>query len=80
MPMAALASGLPRREELVVLWEDYEHGRSPEARFVRACDKLDMALQAARYATAQALDLEEFVDSALARLEPGLLRELAVGD
>ncbi len=78
--MAALASGLPRREELVVLWEDYEHGRSPEARFVRACDKLDMALQAARYATAQALDLEEFVDSALARLEPGLLRELAVGD
>ena len=75
--MAAMAAGLPSSEELVDLWEDYEHVRSPEARFVKACDKLDMALQAARYAGAQALDLGEFVDSALARLGPGLLRELA---
>ena len=48
-----------------------------EGRFVKACDKLDMALQAQSYSAAQGLDLEEFVESALRRLPEGMLRELA---
>jgi putative hydrolase of HD superfamily len=68
--------GLPRAAELRDLWEDYELQQSLEARFVRACDKLDMALQAERY-RAQDLDLQEFVDSALAELGDPLMRALA---
>ena len=71
---AELVADLPDAEELVALQAAY--GRSPEGRFVRACDKLDMALQAARYAAETGLDLEEFVDSALAKLPEGALREL----
>ena len=55
------------------------YGKTPEGRFVKACDKLDMALQAQRYGAVQGLALQEFIDSALAKLEPGLLRELAAG-
>lgn len=33
------------REEFVGLWEDYEHARSPEARAVKALDKLETILQ-----------------------------------
>jgi len=73
----ALFAGLPGGAELRELWLEYEHGSTPEGRFVKACDKLDMALQAQRYEQAQALALSEFMTSALSRLEPGLLRTLA---
>ena len=72
---AELVQPLPRAQELTELFEAY--GSSPEGRFVKACDKLDMALQAAAYQDQTGLDLREFVDSALAKLEPGPLRELA---
>ncbi|MCB9793522.1 MAG: HD domain-containing protein [Alphaproteobacteria bacterium] len=73
--MAALLAPMPDGEGLLALWREY--GVSPEGRFVKACDKLDMALQAARYA--DLADTREFVDSALAKLPPGLLRSLAGG-
>lgn len=73
---SALNAGLP--VDLMPFARAY--GSTPEGRFVKACDKLDMALQAQRYGAAQGLDLQEFIDSALAKLEPGLLRELAAGD
>lgn len=60
------------RNELKALWDEYEAGVSKEARFVRAMDKLDMALQAQRYG-----GLEEFIDSALESLDDDLHRELA---
>ncbi len=73
-----LLSDLPSGRELLALWEEGEARRSDEARFVRACDKLDMALQAARYAAqGEGGDLQEFVDSALAELEQEELRILA---
>ncbi len=75
--LAELVAGLPSGDELQALWGEYEHGSSAEGRFVKACDKLDMALQAARYEADQGLALGEFVDSALARLAEGVLRELA---
>jgi putative hydrolase of HD superfamily len=59
------------RPELWALWEDYEQARSPEARFVRALDKLDMGLQAQLYG-AQGYSTEEFLRSAQGRLPPDL--------
>jgi len=66
--MEGLASGLPQGSDVVDLWREYEAGESAEARFVKACDKLDMALQAQRYSAEQGLDLTEFIDSALSKL------------
>jgi putative hydrolase of HD superfamily len=74
--LKGLLSPLPRGGALHGLWEECEQRQSLEARFVRACDKLDMALQAERYG-AQDLDLQEFVDSALAELGDPLMRALA---
>ena len=77
--MEGLAAGLPNGAEILEIWREYEDASPPEGRFVKACDKLDMALQAQRYSAEQGLDLDEFVESALARLEEGVLRELAAG-
>ena len=66
-------------ESLLELWLDYERERTPEGRFVKACDKLDMALQASVYSENQNLDLSEFIDSALSRLDDEVLRRLASG-
>ena len=41
-------SGAPL-EEVSALWEEYESGRSPEARFVRDMNLIDMCLQALVY-------------------------------
>jgi putative hydrolases of HD superfamily len=75
--LAGLLAGITVAPEVSALWEEFEAGATSEARFVRACDRLDMALQAARYAEAQGLDLDEFVDSALAALDEPALRTLA---
>ncbi len=75
--MEALAADLPNGDEILALWREYEDGDTAEGRFVKACDKLDMALQAQSYSAAQGLDLEEFVESALGRLGEGVLKELA---
>lgn len=72
---AALLEPLPNGDALNALWQAY--GVSPEGRFVKACDKLDMALQAARYSDDQGLDLNEFIDSALSKLHSEALRALA---
>lgn len=75
--------------ELHALWRDYEVGASPEARFVRDMNLLDMALQAlvyeeqARYDASRPLPsqgghrhLDEFFVSAEARMQGTLGREL----
>lgn len=68
-----MTRALPNHLELVDFFDAY--GSTAEGRFVKACDKLDMALQAARY-EAGGLDLSEFVDSALAKLGDSSLRDL----
>ena len=59
---SAAAQMLGGHAELWGLWEDYEQQRSPEARFVKELDKLDMGLQARAYA--DRADTQQFVDSA----------------
>jgi putative hydrolase of HD superfamily len=67
---------LPRQRALVELWQECEGGTTPEGRFVKDCDRLDMALQAERYATEQGIDTREFVASALAAVRDPSLRAL----
>ncbi len=62
--MKTLAADLPRGDEIRDLHREYQDQNSAEAQFVRACDKLDMALQALRYEQLEPLDLEEFLQSA----------------
>lgn len=64
------------RADLEDLLREYLDASTPEGRFVRACDKLDMALQAAWYEAREPLDLREFVESALQRLDDPALRAL----
>jgi len=69
---------LPHAAELEARWWDYELGRTAEGRWVKALDKLDMALMASLYASRDSIDPTEFVDSALARLDAPSLRALCV--
>jgi putative hydrolase of HD superfamily len=69
---ALLANGEIYRQ----LWEEYEAGVSPEARFVRQLDKLEMALQAVVYEGETGLDLSEFLDSASRRFSEPRFQEI----
>lgn len=64
-----LFSGFPKSEEYLKLWDEFEENRSPEAKFVKQIDKLEMAFQAAVYAKQYGKDLDEFVESARARID-----------
>ena len=75
--MGELTQGLPNAALWLSCWEEYEAGESAEAVFVKACDKLEMALTARHYATTRECDTSEFIASALERLPPGILRALA---
>jgi putative hydrolase of HD superfamily len=66
--MGELLQPFDHGDELMALWREYEDRSTPEGRFVRTCDKLDMALTAQRYAASGA-DTQEFVHSALAALD-----------
>ncbi len=46
------------------MWEEYERQASPEARFVRQIDRLEMALQASVYEKQGFTDLDNFFLSA----------------
>lgn len=62
----------------VALFEEYEEGETPESRFVKQLDKLDMALQAELYQEQFHLPLGEFIESARKRMsDPELLQLLS---
>ena len=62
--------------ELPALWEEYQAGLTPEARFVKELDKVETALQAAEYQEARGVELGEFRQNAEARLTLPALRAL----
>lgn len=68
--------GLPAGDELRLLWEDFEEGSSPEARFVRQLDRLEMGLQAAVYRAEGSIRMQEFFDSADRSLSDPFLRDI----
>ena len=55
--------------ELLELWRDFEHGRTPEGKLVKELDRLEMALQASDYEKRTGLDLSEFHRSARASID-----------
>ena len=57
-------SKLPKAGEFLGLWDEYEHQSSPEARFVRQVDRLEMALQASVYEKQGFNGLDDFFVSA----------------
>ena len=60
----------------VDLFDEYEAGNTPEARFVKQLDKLDMGLQAIVYQRQQDVSLEEFLQSAKTRIADPSLQAL----
>lgn len=75
-------AGLRGGEEYLALWEEFEAGVSPEARFVRELDRLEMGLQAAAYRADGNHRMGEFFESARRSVStPGLraMLEAAVG-
>jgi putative hydrolase of HD superfamily len=69
-------SKLPNGEYYISLWREYEENQTPEARFVRQVDRLEMALQAGVYQRQGLLDPGEFFRSADAALSAPELREI----
>ena len=67
---------MPQGAQYIALWEEYERQESPEARFVRQIDRLEMALQASAYEHREAVDLAEFYASAASSQTAAPLRRL----
>jgi putative hydrolase of HD superfamily len=59
-----LVGRLPRGRDYIDLWEEYEAGRTNEARLVRQLDRLEMACQATLYERQGFGPLDEFYRSA----------------
>lgn len=55
-----LLAGLPQAEEYLDLWTEYAEGSSPEARLVKALDRLEMLSQALAYERAGHRGMAEF--------------------
>ena len=75
--MAAMAALIPGNAgaEMQALWEEYERQDTPEARFVRDMDLLEMIVQAYRYEATDAKDLSGFF-TCVPRLQHPWAREL----
>ena len=58
--MLSLSQGFPRGEYMLELYREYEAGETPEARFLKLCDKLDMAFQSYVYQSRTENDLQNF--------------------
>jgi len=68
--------GHPDAAWFLGLWEEFEEGASPEARFVRELDRLEMGLQAALQAAEGHAGMEEFFASARRSVKGERLRGL----
>jgi len=67
---------LPIGAPYLSLWQEYESGLTPEARFVKQIDRLEMALQAAVYQKQGVVDAGEFIASAEQTLSDPHLRAI----
>ena len=70
-------SNFTNGNELYEIWMEYELQLSPESKFVKYCDKLDMALQAQKYMLNSDKDLNEFIDSAISTIANDNMKDLA---
>lgn len=71
-----ILSRLADAQGLIALWDEFEAGVSPEARFVRQLDRLEMGLQAAVYQRQGLIESDEFFASARLALKDDRLAAL----
>jgi putative hydrolase of HD superfamily len=64
------------REEVLSLWLEYEEQSTAEARFVKECDKLEMALQAHEYMGRGSDPLDEFLASVRGKVQSPHMRSI----
>ena len=67
---------LPNGSTYIALWEEFENGESPEARFVRQIDRLEMGLQASVYSRQNLIDPSGFFTSAMRDLQEPQLQSI----
>jgi len=67
---------LPRGADYLAIWEEFEAGATPEARFLKELDRLEMGLQASVYEREGLGDLSTFFDSAEAALTTPALKDI----
>ncbi|XP_061350181.1 uncharacterized protein LOC133295372 isoform X2 [Gastrolobium bilobum] len=67
--MCKVLGGGPRAKEIAELWTEYEANSSPEAKFVKDLDKVEMILQALEYEDEQGKDLVEFFQSTAGKFQ-----------
>jgi putative hydrolase of HD superfamily len=67
---------LPNGSTYIALWEEFESGESPEARFVRQIDRLEMGLQASVYSRQNLIDPSGFFTSAMRALQEPQLQSI----
>ena len=58
--MLSLSKGFPRGDHMLELYREYEFGEPAEARFLKLCDKLDMAFQSYVYQSRTESNLRNF--------------------
>ena len=58
--MRDIAKGFPQGHRMLELYQEYEAGESEEAKFLKLCDKLDMAFQSYVYQSRTENDLRNF--------------------
>ena len=72
---------LPNGAEYIALWEEFEACESPEAKFIRQIDRLEMGFQSKIYELQGVLHTDEFTNSARRALtDENLQQILAVLD
>ena len=74
---------LPNGQETLDIWLEYEQQSSPEAKFVKRIDRLELALQAAVYEHQGLIEAREFYRADLPQLPPDLadlIQDLVVLD
>ncbi|MFO7897119.1 MAG: HD domain-containing protein [Candidatus Cloacimonadales bacterium] len=74
--MQQVLSKLPNANYWCGLWEEFEKGKTAEARFVKQIDKLEMALQAYIYQESNQLQVDGFYASAEKVLEDEELKKI----
>ncbi len=70
---------LPNGDAFIALWEEFEAGQTPEARFVRQIDRLEMAFQAAVYEKQGFGDMSEFFATTGQALNDPILKDILAG-
>ena len=70
----------PDGERLIALWKEFEYETSPEGRFVRQLDKLEMGLQAEIYTKLGDNDAQALIQSARQKVTDEELRKFLATD